>query len=148
MNEFELISTWFDGRGTVRADVRLAVGDDAALIALDEDQELITTSACTPANGETNGAVNQAPHTLAPEEMACRCYEQALDALLAQQATPAWAILCLTLTHVDPDWLERFATRLHTCLSGHQVQLIGGDTTRGPTAVTLFLSGYRVRQKR
>ena len=143
MNEFELISTWFDGHSTARADVHLGVGDDAALIALNADQELVTASACTMATGETTDAGNHATLTLKPEEIASRCYDEALQALLAQQATPAWAVLCLCLEQVDSDWLQRFATRLHTCLCSHQIQLIGGDTTRGPTHVTLFLSGYR-----
>ena len=134
MNEFELIGTWFTNHNIARSDVHLGIGDDAALITLGRNQELVTASACSVA-----------AHSDTPEQIASQCYDQALEALLKQQATPAWAVLCLCLEQVDPDWLHCFSTRLYDCLRSHSVQLIGGDTTHGPTQATLFLSGYRSR---
>ncbi len=145
MHEFEVINTWFADQSAARADVHLGIGDDAALILLGEDQELITVSACAMAVGAAHER-SSAPGPVAiaePEHVATCCYNEARELLLAQQATPAWAVLCLSLEQVDCDWLERFSNRLHACMRRHEVQLIGGDTTRGPTQATLFLSGYR-----
>ncbi len=146
MNEFELIDTWFGDRNchrqqsTNRGDVLLGIGDDAALIELPPDHDLVTASACLiPAQ---YGADAQS------EFLARQCTEQALQALQKLQATPAWAVLCLCLEETDMDWLQQFSSSLKESLQHRQIQLIGGDTTRGPSQITLFLSGHRPRQGR
>ncbi len=145
VHEFELINTWFADQSAARADVHLGIGDDAALILLGDDQELITACACAMAVGAAHErSTAPGPTAIAePEQVAASCYDEAREALLAQHATPAWAVLCLSLEQADCDWLERFSSCLHACMRRHEVQLIGGDTTRGPTQATLFLSGYR-----
>lgn len=137
MNEFELIATWFDRPDHSREDVRLGMGDDGALLVLAPGQELVTASACISAVDPSSAQE--------ADQIASRCYAQAESGLVKQQATPAWAILCLSLEQANRDWLQRFSATLRCCLQRRQVQLIGGDTTRGPTTVTLFLSGTRSR---
>ncbi len=136
MKEFELIATWFKDSSQNRSDVYLGVGDDAALIGLDKDHELVTASACETSQTCTT-----------PEQMANKCYHNALESLLKQHATPAWGMLCLCLGDVEPDWIQRFANDLYNCMRVDDVQLIGGDTTAGPTQATLFLSGHRLRSE-
>jgi len=136
MKEFELIATWFKDSSCNRSDVHLGVGDDAALISLDNDQELITASASEPYQT-----------CATPEQMANNCYHNALESLLKQRATPAWAMLCLCLGEVESAWIGGFASELFKCMQVDDVQLIGGDTTAGPTQATLFLSGYRLRSE-
>jgi thiamine-monophosphate kinase len=50
-------------------------------------------------------------------------------------AVPAWATLALTLPKVDEDWLTRFCRGLFTLADRYEVQLVGGDTTHGPSIV-------------
>ncbi len=56
-------------------------------------------------------------------------------------AEPAWATLALTLPEVDEAWLEGFAAGFAALAGQHQVQLIGGDTTRGPLTVSVQIHG-------
>ncbi len=46
-------------------------------------------------------------------------------------ADPAWLTLALTLPDVNEAWLESFSDSLFDLLNYYDMQLIGGDTTRG-----------------
>lgn len=65
-----------------------------------------------------------------------------LSDLAACGAEPAWATLSLTLPTVDSDWLSSFSDGLFALLSRHAVQLIGGDTCRGPLSITVQAHGF------
>jgi thiamine-monophosphate kinase len=60
-------------------------------------------------------------------------------------ATPAWALLALTLPAVDEDWLDGFAQGLGDLAKAHEVALVGGDTTRGPLTITVQVLGTVAR---
>ncbi|HTJ96491.1 MAG TPA: thiamine-phosphate kinase, partial [Rhodocyclaceae bacterium] len=51
-----------------------------------------------------------------------------------------WAVLALSLPAVDEAWVAAFAKGFHDCAAAFGVDLIGGDTTRGPLnfCVTIF----------
>jgi thiamine-monophosphate kinase len=57
-------------------------------------------------------------------------------------AEPAWLTLALTLPEADEAWLEAFSDSLFVQLNYYDMQLIGGDTTRGPLSMTLGIHGY------
>jgi thiamine-monophosphate kinase len=57
-------------------------------------------------------------------------------------ARPAWALLALTLPSVQEDWLAEFAQSLAALAIKHEVELVGGDTTRGPLSVTVQVLGH------
>jgi thiamine-monophosphate kinase len=65
-----------------------------------------------------------------------------LSDLAAMGAEPAWLTLALTLPEVDEAWLEAFSDSLFVQLDYYDMQLIGGDTTRGPLAMTLGIHGF------
>jgi thiamine-monophosphate kinase len=65
-----------------------------------------------------------------------------LSDLAAMGAEAAWATLALTLPEPDPVWLEAFAGGFFTLAGRHGVQLVGGDTTRGPLTVTVQAHGF------
>jgi len=65
-----------------------------------------------------------------------------LSDLAAMGATPAWAMLALTLPDADPDWLERFAGGLADLAKAYGVELVGGDTAAGPLTVTVQIMGF------
>ncbi len=65
-----------------------------------------------------------------------------LSDLAAMGADPAWLTLALTLPEVDEPWLEAFSDSLFALLNYYDMQLIGGDTTRGPLSMTLGIHGY------
>lgn len=129
LTEFELIHRFFAGSTPRRADVVVGIGDDAAIVL-------------PPAGG---GAIVSACVTLhegvdfdsdaSPAELGRRVLEDGLRALAETDDTPprpAWALLGLTLPEPDPDWTREFAAGLADACRDAGIELIGGDTTRGP----------------
>ena len=64
-----------------------------------------------------------------------------LSDLAAMGATPRWAMLSLALPNVDTQWLEGFARGLFALADKYGVDLIGGDTTRGPRNISVQVMG-------
>ncbi len=57
-------------------------------------------------------------------------------------ADPAWATLALTLPKVDELWVQKFSEGMFSLARQFNVQLVGGDTSRGPLAVTIQACGF------
>lgn len=134
LSEFELIERYFAAPGIAREDVVLGVGDDAALLAPPAGHEVrLAVSTLVP-------GVDCSPRC-APQALGHRCLALPLGRLAAMGAAPAWATLALTLPEADEQWLAAFAGGFRELALRWQVQLAGGDTTRGPLAVTVFAHG-------
>ena len=70
-----------------------------------------------------------------------RAFAVNLSDLAAMGAEPAWALLALTIPRSDEAWLAQFARAAGDLCRRHGVSLVGGDTTRGPLAITVTLIG-------
>jgi thiamine-monophosphate kinase len=134
LTETSLIERYFRAGGAQRADVRLGVGDDAAILKVPPDAELIATTDTLVAG------VHFPPHS-PPASIGHRALAVNLSDLAAMGARPAWALLALTLPQVEEPWLEEFAAGLSALAREHRVALVGGDTTRGPLCITVQLLG-------
>ncbi|MSQ52829.1 MAG: thiamine-phosphate kinase [Betaproteobacteria bacterium] len=64
-----------------------------------------------------------------------------LSDLAAMGADPRYALLAIALPGADEKWLEAFARGFFTQADRHGVELIGGDTTRGPLAISITAIG-------
>lgn len=136
VGEFELIRNYFaaigrDGSGSVR----LGVGDDCAIIAPPSERELVI-SIDTMVEG-----THFLPGT-APAQIATRIMGAALSDLAAMGAQPAFFTLALTLPESNPDWLQSFSAALADMAKRYGVQLVGGDTTRGPLTISIQVHGW------
>lgn len=129
VDEFDLIGRCFRGRTTRRPGTVLGIGDDAAL--LDTDGAPLVHARATAAFSGRDDATG----------MARRVLGGALVRLAARTAAPRWATLGLTLDADDPDWIEAFAAAAAAVCDACAVELIGGDTTRGPGRATVFALG-------
>lgn len=133
--EFSLIARYFMRQGYSRRDVETGIGDDCALLNPLEKQQL-AISTDTLVSGI---------HFLAdidPADLGYKALAVNLSDLAAMGAEPAWLTLALTLPAVDESWLQRFSDSLFELLGYYDMQLIGGDTTRGPLALTLGIHGW------
>jgi thiamine-monophosphate kinase len=135
MNEFELIQRFFTHTGSERSDVILSVGDDCALLRVPEGKELAVTID-TLVEG-----VHFLPGT-DPQSLGHKALAVNLSDLAAMGAEPAWVTLALTLPSVDESWLAAFCRGFSALAEAHGVQLIGGDTTRGPLAISVQAQGF------
>jgi len=135
VTEFDLIRDYFARATGVRADVLLGVGDDCALLRPPPGLAL-AVSVDTLVAGR---------HFLAdadPLDLGHKALAVNLSDLAAMGAQPAWATLALTLPQVDKDWLRAFVDGFAALAAIHDVQLVGGDTTRGPLSITVQVHGF------
>jgi len=133
--EFSLIARYFDRVKSARRDVETGIGDDCALLNIPEKQTL-AISTDTLVSG-----IHFLPD-IDPADLAYKALAVNVSDLAAMGADPAWLTLALTLPDVDEDWLKAFSDSLFEQLSYYDMQLIGGDTTRGPLSMTLGIHGY------
>jgi len=131
--EFELIKRYFADRGG-GAGVVLGVGDDAALLDVPEGHELVAAT-------DTIVAGVHFPEDCPARAIGHRALAVNLSDLAAMGAEPRWALLALTLPAEDPRWLEQFSAGFHALAARSGSALVGGDTTRGPLAITVTALG-------
>lgn len=132
--EFDLIARYFNRYRTARRDVQLGIGDDCALLTVAEKQ-LLAVSTDTLVEGI------HFLKTIDPADLGYKALAVNLSDLAAMGADPAWVSLALTLPEVNTEWLEAFSDSLFEQLNYYGMQLIGGDTTRGPLSMTLTIQG-------
>ncbi len=135
MSEFDLIRRHFAELGAARADVVLGVGDDAALVQMPARRHLVLAM-------DTLLAGVHFPEDTPAEDIGHKALAVNLSDLAAMGAQPAWATLALSLPHDDEAWLAAFCRGFHRLAQDHGVCLVGGDTTRGPLAITVQISGF------
>lgn len=114
---------------------KAGIGDDCALLNIPEKQTLAIST-------DTLVAGNHFLTDIDPADLAWKALAVNLSDLAAMGADPAWLTLALTLPDVDEAWLEAFSDSLFDQLNYYDMQLIGGDTTRGPLSMTLGIHGY------
>jgi len=135
LSEFELIRRYFAALTPSRDDVLLGIGDDAALLKVPPGMELAVSI-------DTLVAGTHFLPDVSPLRLGCKSLAVNLSDLAAMGAEPAWATLALTLPAVDSGWLQDFAEGFAELAGRYGVQLVGGDTTRGPLSLTLQLHGF------
>ena len=129
MDEFELIAHWFREPAIRRRGTVLGIGDDAAV--LDTGGGRLIHARGTAAFSEDTD----------PAELACLVFGATFIRLATRSTTPRWATLGLTLDVSGSSWIERFAGATAAVCDACAVELIGGDTTRGPGRATVFALG-------
>lgn len=129
--EFELISKYFT-RPPRHA--LLGVGDDAALVAVRPGHELAASTDMLVEGVHFFADVS--PLSLGHKALAVN-----LSDLAAMGAAPRWAMLALSLPAADEEWVKDFAAGFFALAERHDVDLIGGDTTRGPRNICVQVMG-------
>jgi thiamine-monophosphate kinase len=135
LSEFALIDRYFRNCGTRRTDVRLGVGDDAALLDCPAGCDLVA-AIDTLVDGV------HFPQGCPAASVGHRVLAVNLSDLAAMGAKPAWALLALTLPKIDENWLEEFAAGFSALARSYDVALVGGDTTSGPLCATVQILGH------
>lgn len=134
MNEFELIRRYFQRGSVTRADTVVGIGDDAALVQAPAQHEIVVTT------DTLIGGVHF-PDSAHPRDIGYKALAVNLSDLAAMGATPAWFTLALSLPSVDETWLEDFSAGLFDLAREFNIELIGGDTTRGALSITITAIG-------
>ena len=131
MGEFDLIARYF--KRPVRRSP-LGVGDDCALLAPAPGMQLAVST----------DLLIEGRHflsTVDPRRLGHKCLAVNLSDLAACGAKPLAFTLGLALPQADEAWLAPFAQGLLALADAHGCELVGGDTTRGPLAISITIFG-------
>jgi thiamine-monophosphate kinase len=141
LSEFDIIQRYFDrpAPGAV-----LGIGDDAALIQPSAGMELAISTDMLVSGQHFFADAD--PHGLGHKSLAVN-----LSDMAAMGARPRWATLSLALpaamARENEKWLNGFSDGFFKLADAYQVQLIGGDTTRGPLTICVTIIGEVARGK-
>jgi thiamine-monophosphate kinase len=131
LGEFDLIRRYFD-RPVRRSP--LGIGDDCALLAPRPGMQLAVSSDMLV---EGRHFLSTTP----PEALGHKALAVNLSDLAACGAEPLAFTLALALPQADERWLADFSRGLLTLADAHGIELVGGDTTRGPLNLCLTVFG-------
>lgn len=134
LGEFELITRYF-ARHTPRADVRLGIGDDAAVLEVRPDRKLVVAM-------DTLVEGVHFPAGTSAADIGYRALAVNLSDIAAMGAEPSWFMLSLSLPRSEEPWVEQFAAGLFELAREHDVALVGGDTVKGPLVITIQIAGW------
>ncbi len=129
--EFNLIAKYFT-RATPSAD--LGVGDDAALLRVSAGHQLAISADMLVAGTHFF-------HDAAPYDVGWKSLAVNISDMAAMAANPKWATLAIALPEINEPWLAEFSRGLFACADRFKVDLIGGDTTRGPLNISVQIMG-------
>lgn len=129
-SEFDLIREHFTRAGR---HTDLGVGDDAALFTPAPGMQLAVSTDMLVSG------THFLPDT-DPADLGWKTLAVNVSDIVAMGGQPRWALLAMALPAADEDWIAAFARGLFDCADHFGVDLIGGDTTRGPLnlSVTIF----------
>ena len=131
MSEFDLIRKHFT-RPTKHT--HLGIGDDAALITVGTGMELAVSTDMLVAG--THFFADADPCKLGWKSLAVN-----LSDMAAMGAKPKWATLAVSLPENNTTWLGLFSQGFFSCAEAFEVDLIGGDTTRGSLNISVQIMG-------
>ena len=133
--EFDLIELIRQRTAQPRDDVLLGIGDDAAVLEVPLGKDLVV-AIDTLVDGV------HFPRGTAPADIGWKALAVNLSDLAAMGASPAWALLSLTLPQADSAFVEGFVEGFVQLAQPHRLALVGGDTTRGPLAISVAVHGF------
>lgn len=114
--------------------VLFGIGDDAAGLRVPHGFDLLVST----------DTLVSGVHFL-PEwdayDIACKSVMVNVSDMAAMAAQPVWVTLALTLPQMQERWLQDFVRGLKDSLQRWNIDLVGGDTTRGPLSITLTIMG-------
>ena len=130
-SEFEIIDRYFKKKMKQTA---LGVGDDAAIINIKKNREIVISSDMLVEN--VHFLKNANPARLGWKSLAVN-----LSDIAAMGAIPKWATLSISLPKINHDWLKEFSKGFFKCADQFGIDLIGGDTTKGPLTISITIMG-------
>ncbi len=135
LSEFDVIQRYFTPAIPSREDVIHGVGDDGAVLHVPIGMDLVASVDTLVLGVHFFADVD--PAALGHKALAVN-----LSDMAAMGAEPAWATLALTLPTLEETWLAAFSRGFFELAERYGVQLVGGDTCRGPLTVSVQMHGF------
>ncbi len=126
MNEFDLIQTYF-----MRSKNN---GDDAALLTPPTGYQIVTSI-------DTSVVGRHFKDIAKPHAIGYKALAVSISDLAAMGAQPMSCLLSLALPEANEQWLAEFSKGFFDCADKYKIELIGGDTTKGPLTISTVVFG-------
>jgi len=135
--EFDIIQQYFSKITTMKnsAELHLGIGDDAAIVSIPPNKKLVI---CTDTLNENI----HFPKNTSAYDIGYKALAVNLSDLAAMGAQPKWFTLNISLPDINHDWLAGFSKGLQQLSNEYNLNLIGGDTTRGALSISITLAGH------
>jgi thiamine-monophosphate kinase len=133
LSEFDLIQEYFQ-RPHHPARAALGIGDDCALLTPTPGMQTAISS----------DMLVEGRHFFAGEDamrLGHKSLAVNLSDLAAMGARPVGFTLALALPSADRDWLAGFSKGLFALADAFNIELVGGDTTKGPLTICITVFG-------
>jgi len=111
------------------------IGDDGSVIATNANKQLVTTTDAITVDIHY-------PKGIEAKSIGHRCLAINLSDMAAMGASAKWASLVFSMPSIDSKWVEDFIIGFSNLANDNNVDLIGGDTIRGPEFFAVSLQGY------
>ncbi|PAU79615.1 thiamine-phosphate kinase [Halovibrio salipaludis] len=136
MDEFSLIDRFWKplGDAVTRSEVIEGIGNDGAVLRCPPGQDQVMTM-------DTLVEGVHFPRDMPPHALGWRALAVNLSDLAAMGAQPLCFTLSVTLPEASASWLAAFADGMKALAVRENIQLVGGDTTRGPLSITVQAQG-------
>lgn len=134
MLEFDLISKYFTWDSKNKS-VLLSVGDDCAVLEIAKDFQFATSIDTLIAG------VHFSDNTSA-KDIAYKALAVNLSDLAAMGALPKFYTLAITMPDINSKWLADFSSSLREISAEFNIDLVGGDTTKGALSITISIFGW------
>ena len=134
MNEFDIINHFFHKKLKHPEINILGSGDDAAITQIPTGYQLVSTI-------DTSVSGVHFHENTAAYDIAYKSTAVSFSDLAAMGAKPISLLMSITMPTSDHDWLTKFSRGLFTILDQFDVDLIGGDLTRGPLSISTIAYG-------
>jgi thiamine-monophosphate kinase len=132
VSEFSLIEDFVRPFGVRRRP--FGPGDDCAVLPRPKGKLCVTTDSVVEDVHFTRPGFSH-------EDIGHKALAVNLSDLAAMGADPRWFLLALALPEADEAWLAAFAEGMFALADAHRIELVGGDTTRGPRTITITAIG-------
>lgn len=144
LGEFPLIERIGRRLPPYRNDVRVGVGDDAAVLEWDSDTYQLATC-----DIQVEG-VHFLPESITPYQLGRRAAAINLSDIAAKGGIPQHCLVSLALrAELEVSWIESLYDGLREEIAGYGADIVGGNVskTEGPIVVDLFLLGEVSREE-
>lgn len=134
VSEFDLIRQLAAKQVVRRKEVVQGIGDDAAILGIPDGHELLVST-------DTLNIGVHFPEDTSARDIGYKALAVNLSDMAAMGAKPLAVNLSLSLPRPDHAWVSDFADGFFEQASTYHVQLMGGDTTRGPLSIGVTIMG-------
>lgn len=130
-SEFAIIERYFKKK---MKHTVLGIGDDSAIINIQKNHQLVISSDMLLEN--IHFLKNTNPSHLGWKSLAVN-----LSDIAAMGAKPKWVTLSISLPRINHVWLKKFSEGFFKCADQFDIDLIGGDTSKGPLCISITIMG-------